>query len=75
MPTRTLPTTADLMDRLASLCKRRGFSYPSPEIYGGIAKLPESVRYNKRHDGRVLCPLWCASVCPQPAQSCVPQPT
>ncbi|MBA2565039.1 MAG: glycine--tRNA ligase [Gemmatimonadetes bacterium] len=27
---------ADLMDRLVSLCKRRGFVYPSSEIYGGI---------------------------------------
>jgi glycyl-tRNA synthetase len=31
-----MPTTADLMDRLVSLCKRRGFIYPSSEIYGGI---------------------------------------
>jgi glycyl-tRNA synthetase len=27
---------ADLMDKLVSLCKRRGFVYPSSEIYGGI---------------------------------------
>ena len=28
---------ADLMDKLVSLCKRRGFVLPSSEIYGGIA--------------------------------------
>ncbi len=26
----------DLMDRIVSLCKRRGFIYPSSEIYGGL---------------------------------------
>jgi len=29
-------TQADLMDKLGSLCKRRGFVFPSSEIYGGI---------------------------------------
>jgi hypothetical protein len=27
----------DLMDRIVSLCKRRGFIFPSSEIYGGFA--------------------------------------
>ncbi len=27
----------DLMDKIVSLCKRRGFVYPSSEIYGGFA--------------------------------------
>jgi len=27
----------DLMDKIISLCKRRGFIYPSSEIYGGFA--------------------------------------
>ncbi|MGB9706628.1 MAG: glycine--tRNA ligase [Microgenomates group bacterium] len=27
---------ADLMEKIVSLCKRRGFIYPSSEIYGGI---------------------------------------
>jgi len=30
------PQTAALMDKLVSLCKRRGFIYPSSEIYGGL---------------------------------------
>ncbi|KKQ55086.1 MAG: Glycine-tRNA ligase [Parcubacteria group bacterium GW2011_GWA2_38_13] len=29
--------TENLMDKLISLCKRRGFIFPSSEIYGGIA--------------------------------------
>ena len=29
-------TPPDVMDRLVSLCKRRGFVFPSSEIYGGI---------------------------------------
>ena len=30
------PSTNELMDKLVSLCKRRGFIFPSSEIYGGI---------------------------------------
>jgi len=29
--------TNDLMDKIVSLCKRRGFIYPSSEIYGGLS--------------------------------------
>ena len=29
--------TPDLMERIVSLCKRRGFIFPSSEIYGGFA--------------------------------------
>jgi glycyl-tRNA synthetase len=29
-------TENDLMDKIVSLCKRRGFVYPSSEIYGGL---------------------------------------
>ena len=32
----TTPTTAVSMDTLVALCKRRGFIFPSSEIYGGI---------------------------------------
>ncbi|MFA5118324.1 MAG: glycine--tRNA ligase [Candidatus Omnitrophota bacterium] len=28
---------ADLMDKIVSLCKRRGFIFPSSDIYGGLA--------------------------------------
>lgn len=30
-------TTPDLMEKIVSLCKRRGFIFPSSEIYGGFA--------------------------------------
>ena len=33
------PVRADLLDRLVSLCKQRGFVFPSSEIYGGISAL------------------------------------
>lgn len=31
-----MPKSPDLMDKLISLCKRRGFIFPSSEIYGGL---------------------------------------
>ena len=34
--TATAPRTAT-MDKIAALCKRRGFVYPGSEIYGGLA--------------------------------------
>ena len=35
-PMSTPPAPANLMDTLVSLCKRRGFIFPSSEIYGGL---------------------------------------
>ena len=38
--TATAPATAPraaTMDKIAALCKRRGFVYPGSEIYGGLA--------------------------------------
>jgi glycyl-tRNA synthetase len=32
----TPPASANLMDALVSLCKRRGFIFPSSDIYGGL---------------------------------------
>ena len=32
-------TTSNLMEKIVSLCKRRGFIYPSSEIYGGVEGL------------------------------------
>jgi glycyl-tRNA synthetase len=29
--------TADRMEKIVSLCKRRGFVFPGSEIYGGLA--------------------------------------
>ncbi|MEX0917768.1 MAG: glycine--tRNA ligase [Candidatus Paceibacterota bacterium] len=33
----TAPTNHDVMEKIVSLCKRRGFVFPSSEIYGGLA--------------------------------------
>ena len=30
------PKSTELMEKIVSLCKRRGFIYPSSEVYGGI---------------------------------------
>ena len=39
----------DLMEKIVSLCKRRGFVYPSSEIYGGFAGF-----WNYGHYGVIL---------------------
>lgn len=39
----------DLMEKITSLCKRRGFVYPSSEIYGGVAGI-----YDYGHYGTLL---------------------
>ncbi|MFZ2484892.1 MAG: glycine--tRNA ligase [Minisyncoccia bacterium] len=40
---------SDLMEKIVSLCKRRGFVYPSSEIYGGFAGF-----WNYGHYGVIL---------------------
>ena len=42
-------TDNDLMEKIVSLCKRRGFVYPSSEIYGGFAGF-----WNYGHYGIIL---------------------
>ena len=32
-----MPQEQELMEKIVSLCKRRGFVYPGSEIYGGLA--------------------------------------
>lgn len=32
-----MPQASDLMDKVVSLCKRRGFVFPGSDIYGGLA--------------------------------------
>ena len=39
----------DLMEKIVSLCKRRGFIYPSSEIYGGFSGF-----WNYGHYGTIL---------------------
>ncbi|KKT60581.1 MAG: glycyl-tRNA synthetase, glycyl-tRNA synthetase [Parcubacteria group bacterium GW2011_GWC1_44_26] len=40
---------ADMMEKITSLSKRRGFVYPSSEIYGGVAGI-----YDYGHYGMLL---------------------
>lgn len=37
LTTHTMAENSDLMDKIVSLCKRRGFVFPGSEIYGGMA--------------------------------------
>lgn len=41
--------TSEQMEKIVSLCKRRGFVYPSSEIYGGLAAI-----YDYGHYGALL---------------------
>ena len=41
--------TDNLMEKLVSLCKRRGFIFPSSEIYGGFSAI-----YDYGHYGTLL---------------------
>lgn len=43
------PTTDNLMEKVVSLCKRRGFVHPNSEIYGGFAGF-----WNYGHYGSIL---------------------
>ena len=49
------PGASPTMDTLVSLCKRRGFIFPSSEIYGGLASAwdygPLGVELKKQHPG------------------------
>src|SRR2546430_15960142 len=61
---RIVATGADVvtMDKIVALCRRRGFVFPSSEIYGGIGST-----YDYRHQGgltkeKIPSPLFCAMV-------------
>lgn len=48
----------NLMDKIVSLCKRRGFIYPGSEIYGGFGGFwdygPLGVEVKKQHQKRMV---------------------
>ena len=44
-----MPSDAVTMDKIVALCKRRGFVFPSSEIYGGLAST-----YDYGHYGVLL---------------------
>lgn len=50
--------TNDLMEKVVSLCKRRGFVYPSSEIYGGFAGFWDYGHYGVRLRENITCKWW-----------------
>ena len=37
----------NMMEKIVSLCKRRGFVFPGSEIYGGMANLGTTARMER----------------------------
>ena len=48
----------NLMDKVVSLCKRRGFIYPSSEIYGGYAAIYDYGPYGVLLENNVKQAWW-----------------
>jgi glycyl-tRNA synthetase len=58
--TEQAPTTADVvtMDKIVALCKRRGFVFPSSEIYGGVGSTYDFGHYGVLLKGNVKGEWW-----------------
>src|SRR5580693_6324016 len=58
--TELAPTTADVvtMDKIVALCKRRGFIFPSSEIYGGVGSTYDFGHYGVLLKGNVKGEWW-----------------
>ncbi len=58
------PQTADVvtMDKIVALCKRRGFIFPSSEIYGGVGSTYDFGHYGVLLKGNVKNEWWRAMV-------------
>ena len=58
------PTTADVvtMEKIVALCKRRGFIFPSSEIYGGVGSTYDFGHYGVLLKGNVKNEWWRAMV-------------
>lgn len=48
----------DLMDKIVSLCKRRGFVFPSSEIYGGFAAVYDFGPYGMELENNIKKEWW-----------------
>lgn len=48
----------DLLDKIISLCKRRGFIYPSSEIYGGYAAIYDYGPYGVLFENNIKSAWW-----------------
>lgn len=51
-------TNNDLTDKIISLCKRRGFVYPSSEIYGGFAAVYDYGPYGVELENNIKRAWW-----------------
>lgn len=54
--------TENLMDKIVALCKRRGFVYPSSDIYGGLANSWDYGPYGVELKNNVKAAWWKANV-------------
>ena len=57
-----MPKNIDLMEKIVSLCKRRGFIFPSSEIYGGFAAIYDFGPYGVELENAVKREWWKAMV-------------
>jgi glycyl-tRNA synthetase len=59
-PTRDHPVSDDVvtMDKIVALCKRRGFIFPSSEIYGGVGSTYDFGHYGVLLKGNVKGEWW-----------------
>ncbi|MEA3398397.1 MAG: glycine--tRNA ligase, partial [Patescibacteria group bacterium] len=57
-----MPENNDLMEKIISLCKRRGFIFPSSEIYGGFSAVYDYGPYGVELENSVKREWWKAMV-------------
>ncbi|MET0817964.1 MAG: glycine--tRNA ligase [Solirubrobacteraceae bacterium] len=57
-----MPDSAVTMDKIVSLCKRRGFIFPASEIYGGIANTYDYGHYGVLLKQNVIAQWWKAMI-------------
>ena len=57
-----MPKIEKLMDKIVALCKRRGFIYPSSDIYGGLANSWDYGPYGVELKNNVKAAWWKANV-------------
>src|ERR687892_181843 len=55
---RPMPNDVVTMDKIVSLCKRRGFIFPASEIYGGIANTYDYGHYGVLLKQNVIAQWW-----------------
>jgi len=54
--------SGDLLEKVISLCKRRGFVYPSSEIYGGLSAIYDYGHYGSLLKNNIQAAWWKAMV-------------